>query len=319
VPNPNNQNPTRNNTDVDSDNNGTVRPILRAYNASTSGARTFPSMNYIFNTANNDPAGSNQPSLTYTGTLPNAPGAGSTNGYVCAPAETCVRGERLPSIGRTMVFRVIARDNNAAGGGVADAQSTVTINGATGPFRVTAQNTLLPVIWQGNTTQTVTWDVNGSNVDAANVKISLSTDGGLTFPTTILASTPNDGTENITVPNLPTTTARIKIEAVGNIFFDINNVNFTITAASAAPAFVSGRIVTADGRGISRVRVALAGQNGETRTAITNAFGYYRIDDIESGQTYVLTVSAKRFTFAQPSRLISVESDITDADFVSNE
>lgn len=233
VPGPNNQNPTRNNTDVDSDANGTIRPIFRAYNATTSPSRTFPSLNYILDTTNNDAPGTNQPSLFYTGTLPNAPSSGSTNGYVCAPSETCVRGERLPEIARTMKFRVTVRDNRAGGGGVADAESNVTIAAGAGPFRVTTQDTA--ATWAGNSTQTVTWDVAGTTangINAANVKISLSTDGGQTFPTTILASTANDGTESITVPNTATTQARIKVEAVGNIFFDINNVNFTITASA---------------------------------------------------------------------------------------
>ncbi len=224
---------------LDDDAVGGARPILRAYNASTSGSRTFPTMNYILNPAGNEPAGSNQPSLTYTGTLPNAPGVGSTNGYVCAPTETCTRGERLPNITRSMVFRVIARDNRAGSGGTADATSTVAVAGSAGPFSVTTINSAadygIGTTWAAGSTQTVTWDVAGTTangINTANVKISLSTDGGQTFPITILASTPNDGTESITVPNNATTQARIKVEAVGNIFFDINNVNFTITAAA---------------------------------------------------------------------------------------
>ena len=67
------------------------------------------------------------------------------------------------------------------------------------------------------------------------MKISLSTDGGLTYPTVLLASTPNDGTQSVTIPNTATTTARIKVEAVENYFFDISNTNFTITAPVRTP------------------------------------------------------------------------------------
>src|SRR6185503_653411 len=71
-----------------------------------------------------------------------------------------------------------------------------------------------------------------------------------TFPVTVAATTPNDGTETIVVPNVSTTAARIKVEAVGNVCFDISNTNFTIvssqtgtlTVASSTPA--SGVSVT---------------------------------------------------------------------------
>jgi hypothetical protein len=126
--------PTRSTGPVDTDEDGSARPIFRAYNPTISGSRTFPSLYYILNNAN-------VPPLTYTGTLPFAPTTGSTNGYVCPPNETCVTGERLPSISRTMNFRVTARDNNASGGGVADALSTLTVVGTAGPFKVTTQNT----------------------------------------------------------------------------------------------------------------------------------------------------------------------------------
>ncbi len=312
--------PTNSMGAVDDDAVGGARPIFRAYNASTSGSRTFPTLNYILDPATNDPAGSNQPSLTYTGTLPNAPGMGSTNGYVCPPMQTCTRGERLPNIGRTMVFRVVARDNRAASGAASDATSTVTVAPMSGPFRVTAPDVV--TVWQGGSTKTVTWDVANTSaapVSTANVNIRLSTDGGLTFPTTLLANAPNNGTANVVVPNTPTNTARVKIEGAGNIFFDISNVNFFIVPDTAAPANVSGRIATADGRGISRVIVTLTDQNGVVRRTTSSAFGYYRFEDVGVGETYVLTVASKRYTFAQPSRIVTVQEDVGDADFVSNE
>ena len=72
-------------------------------------------------------------------------------------------------------------------------------------------------------------------MSCANVKISLSTDGGQTFPTVLAASTANDGSEAVTIPAGQTTTARIKVEAVGNVFFDISNTNFSITGPAATP------------------------------------------------------------------------------------
>jgi len=217
---------TRSTGAVDTDEDGTIRPIFRAYNPTIGGSRTFPSLHYILNNENTPP-------LTYTGTLPFAPAINAQAGYVCANGETCVTGERLPSISRTMNFRVTVRDNNANGGGAADAQTQVVVNAAAGPFLITSQNAA--TVWAGNSAQTVTWSVAGTNtngINAANVKISLSIDGGQTFPTVLAASTANDGTETINVPNAATTQARIKVEAVGNIFFDINNVNFAITATA---------------------------------------------------------------------------------------
>jgi len=69
---------------------------------------------------------------------------------------------------------------------------------------------------------------NGGSVNCAKVNILLSTDGGQTFPTVLAAATANDGSQVVTVPGTTGTTNRIKVEAVGNIFFDISNTNFTI-------------------------------------------------------------------------------------------
>jgi hypothetical protein len=68
-------------------------------------------------------------------------------------------------------------------------------------------------------------------VSTANVKISLSTDSGLTFPTVLAASVPNSGSAVVSLPAVPTTTARIKVEAVDNIFFDVSNADFAIKIA----------------------------------------------------------------------------------------
>lgn len=139
------------------------------------------------------------------------------------------KGEILPSYGRTMEFRLTVRDNNAGCGGVTNDDASVTVDGNSGPFLVTAPSTA--VSWNGDTSQTITWDVANTTaapVSCANVSILLSTDGGLTYPTTIVASTPNDGSETVTIPNVSTSQARIMVAGEGNVFYNINPVNFTI-------------------------------------------------------------------------------------------
>lgn len=161
--------------------------------------------------------------------------------------------EALSSVSRTLNFRLTVRDNApysstapVSVGQTNFANMTVTVTNSSGPFSVTAPNTA--VSWAGNSSQTITWNVANTTaapVSCANVKISISTDGGSTF-STLAASTPNDGSEAVTIPNTPTTTARIKIEAVGNIFFDISNTNFTITSGSgcASPAGLTASAIT---------------------------------------------------------------------------
>ncbi|WP_288436805.1 reprolysin-like metallopeptidase [uncultured Chryseobacterium sp.] len=144
--------------------------------------------------------------------------------------NTVSKGEILPSYARTMEFRLTVRDNNAGCAGVANDDAIITVDGNSGPFTVTAPATA--VNWAGNSTQTITWNVANTTafpVSAATVNIYLSTDGGLTYPTLILASTPNDGSETVTIPNVTTTQARIMVAAETNVFYNINPINFTIT------------------------------------------------------------------------------------------
>ena len=174
--------------------------------------------------------------------------------------------EALSSVARTLNFRLTVRDNapysSTAPVSVGQTQFTdmvVTVSAASGPFAVTAPNTV--VSWAGGSAQAITWSVASTTaapVSCANVKISLSTDGGQTFPTVLSASTANDGTETLTIPNTATTTARIKIEAVGNIFFDISNTNFTIIAGSScgAPSGLASSSITTSGATVSWTAVS---------------------------------------------------------------
>ncbi len=171
-------------------------------------------------------------------------------------------GESMSTRDRTMTFRLTARDNRTGGGGVDWDATTVTVNAAAGPFLVTQPNTAL--VWAGNSVQTVTWDVAGTAgapVSCANVAIDLSTDGGATFGAVLRAATPNDGSAAAILPNTPTTQARVRVSCVDNIFFEISNVNFTITAgAPAAPPFVEAVLPTS-GSELGGTVVELSGLN----------------------------------------------------------
>lgn len=87
-------------------------------------------------------------------------------------------------------------------------------------------------------------------------------------------------------------------------------------APTAASVSVGGRVLTTDGRGIRNVLISLTGANGETRTVISSAFGYYRFADVPAGGTYILTAAAKRFIFSVPTQVVSLNEDRDDVDFI---
>jgi hypothetical protein len=181
-----------------------------------------------------------------TGTCPN-PGTGTS------PLPFEIRecfSEFLPTsdyVGfmsdRTLHFRLVARDMRPGGGGIGWADTSLTVAPLAGPFRVTSHAT--PQETWGLTPQLVTWDVAGTDVTPINVtrvKISLSVDGGQTYPYVLAAETENDGAETVPLPDVSTERARIKVEAVGNVFFDISDADLTIREAPKAEVSVGADV-----------------------------------------------------------------------------
>jgi len=161
--------------------------------------------------------------------------------------------EALSSVSRTLNFRLTVRDNHpyvpmSTIGQTQFTDMTVTVSNTSGPFQVTSPNT--NVTWAGGSTQTIMWNVAGTTgppVSCAAVNISLSTDGGTTFPTLLSGEHPNDSSAALTIPNVATTKARVKVEAAGNIFFDISDSDFTITGPTAHPPFFTGETALQNG------------------------------------------------------------------------
>jgi len=151
--------------------------------------------------------------------------------------NTQTLGEILPSYARSLNFRLTVRDNNFGGGGVNYGLTAFNVTASAGPFTVTQPNT--NVLWTSTSPQTILWSVANTNlvpVNCTSVNIKLSTNGGTTYSITLAANTSNDGSEIVNLPSVITTQARIKIEAVGNIFFDISNTDFKINSALTPPA-----------------------------------------------------------------------------------
>jgi len=93
-----------------------------------------------------------------------------------------------------------------------------------------------------------------------------------------------------------------------------------IGADEFMPAFASvmGRIMTSGGRGIQNVPIVISGGGlSEPRLARSSSFGYYRFEDLPTGQTYTIEVAPKRFTFAQPIRTIDLQNNVADFNFVA--
>ena len=133
-------------------------------------------------------------------------------------------------------FSLTVRDNSVGGGGVAydDMVVTVVDNDGdplqVGAFEVTSQG--LGNLYFADSPRKVTWDVAGTNeapISVATVNITMSTDGGLTYPYQLADNVPNNGSHEVLMPDVATSTARIKVEAVGNIFYAINSQDFSLT------------------------------------------------------------------------------------------
>ncbi len=152
---------------------------------------------------------------------------------VVASGGNSTEWEKLPEVTRAINYRLTVRDNDARGGQTAvDSKQLISVTTA-GPFLVTSQD-VAGTIWLPNTQETITWDVANTDsgpVNSSLVNILLSTDGGLNFDTVLLANTPNDGSEAITVPsNIVAPFCRIMVESADNIFFNVNQADFSINA-----------------------------------------------------------------------------------------
>ena len=272
--------------------NSTTGSVFRSYNPTVSNTRTFPQLSSILD-------GSNQ------------------NEW-----------EVLPGVSRPLNFRLTVRDNHTGGGSNNSDDMKVTVDGNSGPFKITSPNTAVS-IGEG-TNQIITWDVANTNtapVNCDNVKILLSLDGGITFPYILSASTPNNGIANVSIPLITasTTMARVKIESIGNIFFDINDADFSIDGTlpvtwlsftaektgirSALLKWATANEINSNhfeversADGIRFIKVGTVQANGKQETRndysftdnfIPNGISYYRIKQVDNDGHYTYSIQVR--------------------------
>jgi Lamin Tail Domain/Carboxypeptidase regulatory-like domain len=185
-----------------------------------------------------------------------------------------------------------------------------------------------------NATGTIAMSATAAKVALVNNAVALS--GTCPFPSAVIVdfigygatANCNDGQVNNAATNAaaPSTTTSAQRNGAGTDS-DVNSTDFTSAAPTpqaalqptAAGVSVSGRVATANGRGIGKVLVSMTDQTGQIRTALTSPFGYYQFTDIGAGETYTVSVSSKGYTFGEPTRFITLSDAVDDLNFIANE
>jgi len=141
--------------------------------------------------------------------------------------------------------------------------------------------------------------------------VAITLDGSRVYVT-------NQGSGNVSVIDTATNTVIFIIPTTGSCPFGIAITEGLEGGVTASGVSVGGSITTARGRGISKTYVMLSGGGlKEPVYAMTNPFGYYKFEDIPAGQTYIISVIAKRYRFTEPTRALSINDSIAGVDFVA--
>jgi len=145
--------------------------------------------------------------------------------------------EVLPDYSRSMRFSCTVRDWNPAGGVIAWDYVSFDVTDNAGPFSVDP----ISGTYEVGEAITISWDVAGTDegpVNCETVDLYLSSDGGFTSPTLLQAGVPNTGSYTLNLPQITTSSAKIKVKASENIFFNISPSTFNIVDATE-PGFIA--------------------------------------------------------------------------------
>jgi len=105
--------------------------------------------------------------------------------------------------------------------------------------------------------------------------------------------------------------------AAGDAGARIDTIINTACTATSAGVELSGRVTTPDGRGLRNAIVSVTDSAGRVRTVTTGSFGYYRLDNLNAGATYIVSVGSRRYRFS--ARVVQTLDILTDVDFIALE
>lgn len=235
--------------------------------------------------------------------------------------------ESVSTVSRNLNWALTVRDRNPlivmSNAQTSYATMTISVNGNSGPFAVTSQS-ITDINWTPGTRETISWDVANTNsgvINTSAVNILLSTDDGLTFPTTLAANTPNDGSEDIAVPFVSAPFCRIKVEPVNNIYYAINSedfaINYTINTTCQSPYESAQNLNLSINDGTETSHIINVPDNGEiSEVKVTLDVSHTYLDDL------VITLTHPNGTAASTlwNRNCSNENDIiiTFEDWANN-
>ncbi len=208
--------------------------------------------------------------------------------------------EVIPSVAREMNFTVTVRDNNIAGGQNTIENVNLTVADV-GPFKVTSQNSS-GIEYNPNDLVNITWNVAGTNANNINtqfVNVLLSHDGGQNFSEVLVLNTPNDGTENILIPNgITSNECRIKIEAVNNVYYAVNEIEFMIKdPLNTLNSYVNEnyKLYPNPSKGIFNIEIEKKLSNEHIRVNIYNISGRKIYTNEYSSANDTMSVNASSF------------------------
>ncbi|SIT06842.1 Por secretion system C-terminal sorting domain-containing protein [Zobellia uliginosa] len=140
--------------------------------------------------------------------------------------------ETVSDVERDMNFAFTVRDNAAGGGQVVSELMNVQVVNSAGPFKVTSQAT--PQAYVAGEVIEIDWDVAGTDklpIATKKVDIMLSVDGGISFSEPLATGVDNNGTHKVVLPGVTATKARIMVKAADNIYYAVNDADFSIAAS----------------------------------------------------------------------------------------